>query len=440
MTAAFSLALALLMATVCGVLIINARVSEERNADEILRVAAIGVQQESRDEGALRQPAQFIKEQAAELRGEGLLVFTAPAVGRAGVAGGADEAGARTVRVPVVGRAIVIGLPWRRTEQRLRSQAIALAGLALTAVIVGTAGAWIVVGRTLSPIAALARVADSATVDGLRVHLNAPSSDAEILQLVTTLNGLLERLAGTAANQARFYAAASHELRTPLHALSGHLEVGLSRERSGPEYREVMEEAYRQATRLSSLVQDLLLLTRLNTAASAPVSDAVSLEDVCDRAEQELAGRIQARRLCVRRRFDLDAIACVPPGHAAMMARNLLENAVNYASPGGRLEIVAAAERTGEGSVVLRIFNECPPLEVADVRQLLEPFFRPDASRHSETGGNGLGLAICDAIARSNRWRFDLEHRGDGFQAEVRMPRATVQSQSNRGCDPQARL
>jgi two-component system osmolarity sensor histidine kinase EnvZ len=68
---------------------------------------------------------------------------------------------------------------------------------------------------------------------------------------------------------------------------------------------------------------------------------------------------------------------------------------------------------------VLRVFNDCPPVADWDSASLFDPFARLDASRSAATGGNGLGLAICGAIANANRWTVALDHTGEGVLATV---------------------
>ena len=82
----------------------------------------------------------------------------------------------------------------QETEAALRRQAIALLFLGLVVVLAAAVGAWLLVGRTLSPIARLSRQAQAATADRLDVRLNAPSGDAEVTGLVATLNDLLARI------------------------------------------------------------------------------------------------------------------------------------------------------------------------------------------------------------------------------------------------------
>ncbi len=424
MTAGFALALTLLMAVVSGGLLWYLRFTEERNADALLRMSAKTVREEAEDEATRRNLQTFLRQESDELRSTGLVVTVSPNAGSQ--TGGTREiegsslTGLRFLRVDIGPSALTLGIPWRRTEERLREQAAALIVLTLFGITAGTAGAWFLVGRTLSPIERLSKQADGATVDALKVHLSAPSSDAEILHLVATLNGLLDRLSQSAAAQSRFYSAASHELRTPLHTLSGHLEVGLSRPRTNSEYREAMEEAYRQTARLSSLVQDLLLLTRLNTMPVSPAVEPIDLADLCERTLFQFSPEIERRRLSVKIASAEEVEIAAAPNHVDMVVRNLLENAVNYTSEHGALSI--ALDTVPDG-VRLEIYNDCPPLRIADFDRLLEPFYRPDAARQSGTGGNGLGLAICSAIARSNHWDLALSTEPQGFRVSVTFPR-----------------
>ena len=233
-----------------------------------------------------------------------------------------------------------------------------------------------------------------------------------MVDLVDTLNGLLSRLAETAAVKGRFYAAASHELRTPLQALSGHLEVALSRGRSAEEYERFLQEAYKQAGRLTSLVQDLLLLHQLDSAAPR-AQEPVDLAEVCDGVLSQLAPLMDARELRLAVHLAPDAVILAAPTHAEILIRNVMENAVEYAAEGGEVALCLSA--CGEGTR-LEVFNQCPPASDWNPEKLFEPFFRPDTARNARTGGNGLGLAICRAIATANGWTVTLQQEARGVR------------------------
>jgi signal transduction histidine kinase len=323
--------------------------------------------------------------------------------------------GWRVVTIPAGRDTVVLGLFWGRVEEGLRGQAVALACLGLLAVVAATLGAWVLVGRTLSPIGLLSRQAREASTDTLQVHLRAPSEDAEVTELVATLNGLLARLAETAAAKGRFHAAASHELRTPLQALSGHLEVALYRERTSEEYQAAIGEALLQTRRLISLAHDLLLLHQIDSAKTRP-GEPVDLSEVCHWALRQVAPLLAQRGLRVSAGAMPEVTITAPPTRAEVLVRNLLENAVKYAVPGG--EVRLSLRRSGEGAC-LEVFNECPPVPGWNSASLFEPFARPDDSRSSAGGGSGLGLAICGAIAKANGWTITLAPTGEGVLATV---------------------
>jgi two-component system OmpR family sensor kinase len=230
--------------------------------------------------------------------------------------------------------------------------------------------------------------------------------------LVATLNGLLGRLSETAASKGRFYSAASHELRTPLQALSGHLELSLSKPRTSDEYHAVVDEAYAQTRRLISLVQDLLMLNQLDVTTSRLPRDMVNLTELCERTVSQMAPVVAERRLRIDESIQPDVEITALPTHADMLVRNLVENAMKYASEGGQVRLQL-------GGTTLDIYDECPPIPIQDLDQLFEPFYRPDLSRQSATGGNGLGLAICKALAIANGWRLSLHQEAAGIRAVV---------------------
>src|SRR5579862_1436361 len=198
MTFAFALSIALVMVCACGVLITYARHVAERNADELLRRVAAKVRRELAEDNYTVMP---------DLPGEIREAFLSNGVAIVVIGSTGKIINQSQPNVPIWPRhhddgwrvravregvnTLVFGIPWRRTEHALNSQALTLLLLSLFVVAVASVGAWLLVGRTLSPIDSLVRQADCASVDTLRVTLSAPSQDAEIERLVKTLNQLL---------------------------------------------------------------------------------------------------------------------------------------------------------------------------------------------------------------------------------------------------------
>lgn len=326
--------------------------------------------------------------------------------------------GWRVKTVTTASGTLVIGLPWFRTEQALERYGWML--LQLSALVLGASavGAWLVVGRALSPIGQLSRQARNASVEGMRVSLQAPSPDAEIEELVGTLNGLLMRLEEEAAARGRFYAATSHELRTPLQALSGHLELALMRPRTASEYVAAIEEARLQTGRLSQLVSDLLFLNRLENQQVAP-QEETDLSMVCDDVLTSLMPMVESQRLSLNVDLPDSSSVLAVPTHLHVLIRNLLENAIRYTPEGGHvaLRVIVAAD------VQLDLLNDAPLLEGVQLQRLFEPFYRLDVSRSSQAGGLGLGLAICKAIVNVNGWGIGLTHEAGRAHVHVEFGR-----------------
>lgn len=421
MTVGFAVVIALLMALICGGMTFYMHHLEKRAVSDLLAQSAREVGGELHER--LRNtsdPATLMAEEGEEMRDRKLALFI---VDRAGVVLAqsqkrlpswpehGDDWLVRTIPFGTKGATVVLAAPWRETEKELHKFALALAGIGVLVVLFSSFGAWILVGRTLSPIGDLSRQAAAATED-LFAQLEAPSNDVEVTGLVGTLNDFLRRQTQNVQSKGRFYAAASHELRTPLQALSGFLEVGLSRERSNDELRATLNEAQEQSRQLVELVRDLLLLNQLDMATATPPAQEMDVPDVIERILKQLEPEIDARALQVETQWARASEIVAPWNHVEMLTRNLVENAVKYAAPGG-------AVRVGQERSTLTVWNECERIEGWDEDKYFEPFFRPDASRNSQTGGNGLGLAICKAICQANNWRITLRQEAGGVRVVV---------------------
>jgi signal transduction histidine kinase len=256
-----------------------------------------------------------------------------------------------------------MAMPQAEAYGDLRRMEVALAILGLFIAGATTAGAWILVGRTLVPIARISAQAREAAreIPGIGgqagIRIDAPSRDAEIVELVSTLNDLLARIKAAADARERFHAEVSHEFRSPLQALSGELELALSRQRSPEEYRSFVGEAWRHLQRLMELTREVLLLHELDTT-SPPRRILVDPGDMCHRGLNALRQRIEARGLAIEVRMDDDVAIDAAPGHAEILIRNLLDNAAARAPENGRLSV--AVVRRGD-DVVLQIVAACDP-------------------------------------------------------------------------------
>ncbi len=424
LTLAFAISATVLIGSACLGLIVYGRRAAERDADHLLDYATNKVRREALNpDGTISLPE--LHEEEYGLGGENMRVITynlkgqiiSQAAGNSLPAYNPSHPGPHwyTGHVTAKDGTIFIALYRHALPGELRRQELLLITLSLVAIAAATLGAHMLIGKTLLPIGLLARQAEAAGGEDLSVRLQAPSQDAEIEELVHTLNGLLARLVQSAATRSRFYAAASHELRTPLQALSGHLELAGMRPRSNDEYREILQEARVQTERLVALVRDLLVLNRLETAPLPPAEN-LELEDLSHSVYSTLEALAISRNLQVSWQTTGPLKVNASPNYAGIVMRNLIENGLKYAREGGKVSVRIFSEADRPR---IQVYNECAPLDEADLARLFDPFFRPDRSRNSRTGGNGLGLAICRAIANASGWQLMLEQDGGGVTATV---------------------
>ncbi len=352
---------------------------------------------------------------------------------------------------------VMAALSWSSNERVTERQERLLGLLALLVWTCAGAGAWLLVGRALSPISAFisevhrfpvhvpiaaasgASSNQSGAAGGVeaKVPMLRPSSDDhEIVQLVDTLNGLLARLAAASAARGRFYAAASHELRTPLQALSGHLELALSRPRSAEEYRELVGEALGQTRRLTGLVRDLLALHRVESG-EAPPRSRLDLGQVTRMVLDALSETIAQRHLRLECVFADSVWIDASPNYFEMVARNLLDNAVRYTPEGGDVRVTLQASPPAlvvENSLFARpaasaTVSESARASTEQTSETGAPSdeslvsdagrFEPFARRSRGSGGNGLGLSISRAVAEASGWNLSLQGQGGCVRARL---------------------
>lgn len=415
MTLSFALFITILIALVGVAFYFYMERQERRQADETLVHAIEELREEIQEGDSL---TKLVTEETSDLKALNVALIIVNAQGHV-VAHTHPQTTSwplprewRSNHIKHRGYTLAVALPWSQMKKNLRERTQTLLLLGGVVVILSSIGAWLLVGRTLSPLDGLTQQASAASTESLSVQLETPSSDAEMVRLVATLNDLLNRLSQTAQAQGRFYAAASHELRTPLHGLSLLQEVALSRTRSAQEYADALTQSHAQTQRLTRLVQDLLLLNQLDMDSSHPDPVLLDLADICEGELAHLQPLVAKKSLQIEAPLPPTCEMTAPWTHITMLLRNLMENAVKYASPGGKVEVQATPNRVS-------IWNECDVAADFEAEKYFEPFYRPDASRNSQTGGNGLGLSICRAICETNGWQLDLCAENGGIRAIV---------------------
>lgn len=272
-----------------------------------------------------------------------------------------------------------------------------IAGPIILAVV--AAGGWWIARRALRPIDSITASAEQITARRLDQRLPVPTANDELRRLTNVLNHMIDRLEGSFRQAMRFSSDASHELKTPLTIIRGELESALREGGFAPSQEKLIVNLLEETERLSRITEGLLLLSRADAGhlrvQRNPLDLAEILRDLLEDAEILAApGEI--------------AIEPHLPEHAHIrgdnsflrqLLLNLIDNAIKYNEPGGRVEV--RLEREGDKWLV-RVGNTGQAIRDTDAANLFDRFYRGDESRNGNRPGHGLGLSICREIARAH--------------------------------------
>jgi two-component system phosphate regulon sensor histidine kinase PhoR len=221
-----------------------------------------------------------------------------------------------------------------------------------------------------------------------------------------------------------FVANISHELRTPLSIFRGYLETLLDDPQQPPgELLRILEVMERHSDRLYALVEDVLSLARLESPAAELDLSEISLPEFLQEILRDWEKRLEAKQL----KSHLDVPLDLPKLEAdesrlQEIIYNLLDNAVKYSQPGGRISLQAAV--SGD-RVRISVSDEGIGIRANDLPRIFERFYRADKARSRELGGTGLGLSIVKHIAQLHGGTAEAQSEpGKGTTISVLLPLA----------------
>ncbi|RBY97142.1 sensor histidine kinase [Blastococcus sp. TF02-8] len=311
-------------------------------------------------------------------------------------------------------------------------------GLVVLALL-GATG-YLLVRNSLRPLAEVESTARAIADGDLSRRVPAGDERTEVGRLSTALNGMLGRIEsafhaqqaseeqarGSEQRMRRFVADASHELRTPLTSIRGFAELyRQGAVRSDDEVARLMERIEAEGGRMGLLVEDLLLLARMDQQrplAMAPVDLAAVAGDAVH----------DARAVQPERPIGLhldESLTDVPvvigdESRLRQVVGNLVTNALTHTPVDTRVEVSVAQDPDDADVLLLRVADEGPGMADADAARAFERFYRADASRTRAAGGTGLGLAIVASLAAAHGGSAELETApGAGLAVTVRLSR-----------------
>lgn len=267
-------------------------------------------------------------------------------------------------------------------------------------------GGYFLASQVLSPIGRMARRVREINAEKLSARLDVENPEDELGSLAKAFNETLTRLEASFEQLRRFTSDASHELRTPLTAIRSVGEVGLQRQGTTEDYRDVIGSMLEESGRLSHLVDNLLTIARAEagqiqlkstTISVLPlVRDTVSLIDVLAEEKGQAIS------------IDGDETAQVQADYPILrqVLMNLIDNAIKYSPISAHISLHVAPRR--DRVVVIEIADNGPGIPPQHREHIFDRFYRIDEGRSRQAGGTGLGLSIAKWGAEAHGGRLEL--------------------------------
>ena len=321
------------------------------------------------------------------------------------------------------GNLAVIAVPTGDVADSLRQLAVTetIAALALLVALAG--GSWLILRHGLQPLENMAEQARSITTGDLSQRVSPADGRDEVGQLGLALNSMLGEIEtsfrereATEQKLRQFLADASHELRTPLTSIRGFAELfRLGTDNDHVDRGVIMRRIEEESTRMKALVDDLLLLARLDETRPVefgPVDLAVLAADACSDAVAAEPGRPMT----------LDApdpvVVAGVRDHLRQAIANLVANALRHTPVGSPIEVSA---RLLGGEAIVRVRDHGPGLDTEAIGHVFDRFWQADKARVGK--GAGLGLSIVAGIAHQHGGTAEAANaEGGGACFTLRLP------------------
>ncbi|PIJ60984.1 sensor histidine kinase [Mesotoga sp. H07.pep.5.3] len=290
-----------------------------------------------------------------------------------------------------------------------------------TIIILAVVGGFYLAKKSLEPVERITLLAEEISVEKLNKRLNLALPDDELGHLASTFDGMLERLEESVKKQRQFTSDAAHELRTPLAAIRSIVDVTLHRDRSSEEYVSALSRIQREIERLSGLIDDLLIITRLENTLPKREFAVFSVSALIWEVLETMMVLAKEKNIEIETDLQENVEIAGDRKHLSRAVFNLVDNAIKYTPENGKIRIVARLSESNERIEII-VEDNGIGIQLEDMERIFDRFYRVDRAR-SQTRGTGLGLSIAKEIVKAHGGVISVKSSpGKGSTFKVSLP------------------
>ena len=317
------------------------------------------------------------------------------------------------------GTLIQVGKSSETREDLLARFRAALGVVTLSIVVLALAGGLLVTQSAVAPIraliAAVRRIIRTGRTDA---RVPAAGSGDAIDELTALFNAMLDKIEGLVAAMRGALDNVSHDLRTPLTRLRGAAEMALAGEPDLQRYREALADCVEETDRVLVMLNTLMDISEAESGTMQLHRENVRLAEIVARATELYHDTAEAKKVQLTTTIEQDVAVNGDRTRLEQVAANLLDNAVKYTSPGGRVDVVVTR---ADGSALLRVRDTGAGISADELPRIWHRLFRGDASRTKR--GLGLGLSLVKAVVEAHAGTVEVASApGQGSRFTVALP------------------
>ncbi len=285
---------------------------------------------------------------------------------------------------------------------------------------VAISGGWLMSGIVLRPVRQISEMAKRISVRNLDQRIPARPVPDELGELITTINGMIERLQKSFQQIKEFSMSVAHELKTPLTILKGESELALSKPPDAEETQQLVGTYLEETIRMSRIVDDLLTLAKVDEGQIVLETRDVAMQGMISELYEDALILSTNKKLVVELVRNDEVVISGDHHRLRQLFRILVTNAIQYTDPGGTVRISSYKDSS---SLNISVEDTGIGIPAESMGKIFDRFYRVDEARTRASGGSGLGLSIAKWIVDAHHGTIEVRsNMGQGSCFTVHLP------------------